>query len=76
MLHDLHRGRPGSKREGAEWAKSALDPAWRDLIDRAWDTRPDPAWQVRQPPDPQDFDRTLRFVEYAMRESKALMDSL
>lgn len=47
MLHDLHRGYPGSKREGAEWAKSALDPSWSDLIDRAWDTRPDPGWQVR-----------------------------
>jgi hypothetical protein len=70
MLHDLHRGYPGSKREGAEWAKSALDPSWSDLIDRAWDTRPDPGWQVRQPPDPEDFRRTLRFVAYVMDESK------
>jgi hypothetical protein len=71
LFHDLHRGYPGSKREGAAWAKAALDPAWADLIDRAWGTRPDPAWQVRQPPDVDDFARTLRFVAYVMRESEA-----
>jgi hypothetical protein len=71
MLHDLHRGYPGSKREGAEWAKSNLDPSWSGLIDRAWDCRPDPARQVRQPADPGDFERTLRFVEYVMDESRA-----
>jgi predicted nucleotidyltransferase len=37
MLHDLRRGYPGSKRAGAEWAKTALDPPWSDLIDSAWD---------------------------------------
>jgi len=73
MLHDLHRGYPGSKREGAEWAKSALDPSWSALIDRAWDTRPDPARQVRQPPDPEDFERTLRFVAHVMEKSKRYM---
>jgi hypothetical protein len=66
MLHDLHRGYPGSKREGAEWAKANLDPSWRDLIDRAWECRPDPACQVRQPPNPQDFAQTLLFVQYIM----------
>ena len=68
MLHDFRRGYPGSKREGAEWAKSALDPKWRGLIDRAWSGRPDPAWQVKQPADPEDFERTLKFVEYVMRK--------
>lgn len=71
MLHDLHRGYPGSKREGAEWAKSALDPSWSDLIDRAWDTRPDPAKQVRQPADPEDFRKTLKLVEHVMQASRA-----
>jgi hypothetical protein len=69
MLHDLHRGYPGSKREGAEWAKSNLGPSWRDLIDRAWACRPDPARQVRQPPNGEDFERTLRLVEHVMRKS-------
>jgi predicted nucleotidyltransferase len=71
MLHDLRRGHPGSKREGAEWAKSNLDPSWSDLIDRAWDCRPDPARQVRQPPDLEDFERTLEFVQYVMDQSRA-----
>jgi len=71
MLHDLHRGYPGSKREGAEWAKSFLDPSWTDLIDGAWDGRPDPAKKIKEPADPRAFEKTLRFVEYVMNESKA-----
>jgi hypothetical protein len=70
MLHDLHRGYPGSKRDGAEWAKTILDPSWSDLIDGSWDGRPDPATKVRQPADTKDFERTLKFVEYVMNESK------
>ena len=70
MLHDLSKGRPGSKREGAEWAKSNLDPSWVDLIDAAWECRPDPAKRVREPADPEAFERTLRFIEYIMDESK------
>jgi predicted nucleotidyltransferase len=70
MLHDIHRGYPGSKREGAEWAKTILGPSWSDLIDDSWDGRPDPAKKVRQPADPEDFKRTLRFIEYVMNESK------
>jgi predicted nucleotidyltransferase len=70
MLHDLHRGYPGSKREGAKWAKAFLDPSWTDLIDVTWDSRPDPAKKVKQPADPQAYKRTLRFVEYVMNESK------
>ena len=76
MLHDLRRGYPGSKREGAAWAKSVLDPSWSDLIDGAWDCRPDPAQKVRQPPDPKDFERTLKFVAYIMNESKLFMQGL
>lgn len=73
MLHDLHRGTNGSKREGAEWAKVTLGPGWSDLIDRTWATRPDPSQKVRQPADPQDFDRTLKFVQYVMNESRVTM---
>lgn len=70
MLHDLYRGYPGSKREGTEWAKSVLDPSWSRLIDAAWDGRPDPAQKVQQPADPEDFEETLRFVDYVMNESR------
>jgi len=75
MLHDLYRGYPGSKREGVDWAKSVLDPAWSDLIDRAWDGRPDPATKIKQPADPEAFARTLRFVEYVTRESRAYIST-
>lgn len=70
MLHDLVSGDTGSKRAGAEWAKSALDPKWIDLIDSAWETRPDPARQVRTRPDPEAYQRTLGFVAYVMEESE------
>jgi predicted nucleotidyltransferase len=70
MLHDLHNGYAGSKQEGAEWAKSTLDPSWSELIDGTWDGRPDPAKQVKQPADPEEFKKTLRFVEYVMNESR------
>lgn len=76
MLCDLHRGRAGSKREGAEWAKNVLEPEWSDLIDGAWDGRPDPAQKVQQPADPEDFKKTLRFVEYAMNQSRLFFASL
>lgn len=70
MLHDLVEGRPGSKRAGAEWAKANLDPAWSALIDRTWACRPSPAVSVREPPDSADFERTLQFLRYIMRESE------
>jgi hypothetical protein len=72
MLHDLVRGRPGSKRAGALWAKATLDPVWTALIDRAWDGRPDPALSVRQPADPADFASTLKFIAYVREESARL----
>jgi hypothetical protein len=70
FLHDLHRGYPGSKREGAEWAKAALDPSWSDLIDGTWDGRPDPARQIKMPADPDAFDRTLEFVRHVLDRSR------
>lgn len=76
MLNDLVNGYPGSKREGADWAKKVLDPAWSDLIDRAWDGRPDPAGKIQQPADPQDFERTLKFVRLIMAESRSVMTRL
>ena len=71
MLHDLRRGRPGSKRAGAEWSKAHFGPAWADLIDAAWATRPDPARSVRTPADPAAFARTLQFLELVLTEAHA-----
>jgi len=72
MLHDLHTGFPGSKLAGAEWAKASLDPSWRGLIDRTWNGRPNPALSVRQSADPQDFEATLKFVQYVINEGSLL----
>jgi hypothetical protein len=69
MLHDLHTGRVGSKRAGAEWAKATLDPSWAGLIDRAWDGRPNPALSVRQPADPEDLKSTLEFIQCIIKAS-------
>lgn len=74
MLHDLHTGRPGSKRAGAEWAKSHFGGGWPPLIDRAWETRPDPATSVRQEPDRADFEATLRFVAEVMQRATEYVD--
>ena len=74
MLHDLHNGCAGSKRAGAEWAKTVLDPSWSALIDATWDGRPDPARQIKLPADPQAFEETLKFVEYIMAESRRYME--
>ncbi|HEX9085428.1 MAG TPA: aminoglycoside adenylyltransferase domain-containing protein [Gemmatimonadaceae bacterium] len=70
MLHDLVEGRPGSKREGAAWAKATLGTEWAALIDRAWTRRPNPVVAVREPADPVDFEATLRFVEMVLREGE------
>ena len=67
MLHDLHTGFPGSKRAGAEWAKTNLSQSWAGLIDRAWAGRPNPALSVRQPANPDDFKLTLEFIQYVFK---------
>ncbi|NLI98233.1 DUF4111 domain-containing protein [bacterium] len=69
MLFDLKNGFPGSKRDGAEWAKANLDPRWRGLIDRTWANRPRPEIGVREPADPEEYKLTLEFVRYVMDES-------
>jgi hypothetical protein len=74
MLHDLVEGRPDSKRAGATWAQTNLDPAWSPLIDRAWGGRPNPAVSVREPADPVDFERTLQFVRFILHESERYAD--
>lgn len=72
-LHDLVRGRCGSKPAAAAWAKANLDPSWAGLIDRTWAGRPNPAVSVRTPADPQDLRRTLAFIEYAMELGREFM---
>ncbi|MEO6458703.1 MAG: aminoglycoside adenylyltransferase domain-containing protein [Chloroflexia bacterium] len=76
MLHDLVMGRPDSKRTGAEWAKANLDPAWAMLIDRAWGGRPNPAVSSRQSADPEEFQATLKFVQYIIDKANVAYPEL
>ncbi len=76
MLHDLILGCPGSKRAGAEWARTNLDPTWAALIDRAWGVRPNPAVTVRQSADPADFQATFEFVQYITDKAKVVYPEL
>lgn len=66
MLQDLNEGRITSKREGAEWAKSNLDPKWIPLIEYCWDERQDTGIHVSQPAVSEVFQKVLAFVEYAV----------
>jgi len=66
MLHTLHTGRIGSKLAGARWAMSALDHRWVDLIERSLEERPNPSLKIRQKADPDDLNRTLDFIKYAL----------
>ena len=75
MLHDLHSGRTGSKAVGAAWVKETLDPEWAGLIDRSWNGRPNPEISVRTAADPEEFMRTLAFLQYIIEESNEYYDN-
>lgn len=72
MLHDLVTGRPGSKQEGASWAKTTLGPTWSELIDRAWQTRPDPAVSVKEPANPAEFEATMQLLKVILVRAGAI----
>jgi predicted nucleotidyltransferase len=70
MLQDLNEGKITSKREGAEWAKSNLDPKWTSLIEYCWNDRQDSAIHISQPAVPEIFSEVLSFVEYVVALGK------
>jgi predicted nucleotidyltransferase len=70
MLQTLQTGTVESKRAGAEWGKNHLDPRWSGLIQRAWGDRPDPSSKARQAADPDELNRTVEFIRYALRLSE------
>lgn len=70
MLHTLETGQIASKRAGAEWAQTALESGWQDVIQRAWDERPDPWAKVHQAADPKDIENALAFILYALGQSQ------
>jgi hypothetical protein len=69
MLYTLKTGTVGSKLAGARWALNTLSSRWADLIKRACEERPNPSLKVREKADPDDFTRTLEFIEYALAVS-------
>lgn len=71
MLNTLRTGTVVSKRAAAEWAATALDPTWTDLIQRAWNARPDPSAKVKQAPDESDIRLTRDFVAWALKDAGA-----
>jgi predicted nucleotidyltransferase len=71
MLYTIQTGTIASKPAAASWAQGALDGRWSGLIQRALDERPDPSRKVRQRADPEDFERTLAFLDYALRRLEA-----
>jgi predicted nucleotidyltransferase len=73
MLQDLNEGRVTSKLEGAEWAKSKLDPKWIPLIEYCWNDRKFPDIHVSQPAVPEIFSDALAFVKYAVALGKAFV---
>ena len=66
MLHTLQTGRVASKRAGAVWGQTHLEPRWHGLIERALAQRPNQYDKVHRPADPEDFSRTLAFIRYAL----------
>lgn len=67
MLHDLHRGQPGSKLGGVEWMIcTGRAGEWAGLIERSWARRSNPANWVGLPADREDFHATLEFIRYVM----------
>ena len=75
MLQDLDEGRVTSKLEGAEWAKTKLDPKWIPLIDFCWNERQDTEIHISQPAVPEVFDEVLSFVKYAVAHGKDFITS-
>ena len=66
MLYTIETGTVGSKRGALVWAKETLDPDWRDLIQQALDDR-DCGFDLDDPPKPGRVERTVEFVDYAIR---------
>jgi hypothetical protein len=66
MLHTLACGEVASKKAGAAWARTRLDPRWHGLIDRA-----EASWQLPLdvklgPADRSEVGETIDFMRYAI----------
>jgi RimJ/RimL family protein N-acetyltransferase/predicted nucleotidyltransferase len=72
MLQTWESGRVTTKREAGEWALEALDARWAGLIRAALADRPDPWTKVQQAAAPDAVDRTLAFLDYAMKQTTSV----
>ena len=70
MLYSLQYGTVISKIAAAEWAKTTLDPRWKNLIERAWAERPNPPLKARMQAEPQDVEATPGFIRYILDLSR------
>ncbi len=68
MLQTLHTGSVQSKKAGAEWAKTSLDPQWTNLIEQAWQERQGVRFGIKigQRADPTSLAETLEFIQYGI----------
>ena len=62
MLYTLETGAFTSKRQAADWAKTALDAKWCSLIDRAWNGRQHPDDEAPAA----DINETLDLMRFAV----------
>lgn len=70
MLHSLHTGTVPSKKTGAQWTKSFIDPKWANLIERAWREREGVRFgvKIRQRAEQAILQETLDFMNYAIAQ--------
>ena len=66
MLQTLETGRISSKADACRWVAEHLEARWADLVARAIAERGDPAVTSREAADPEQRDRTLDFVRFAL----------
>jgi hypothetical protein len=69
MLHTLATGHVWSKKAGAAWALTHLDPAWGPLIARAQAIKEGPRDEAMTAPDAADVAATRAFVRYAIERA-------
>lgn len=69
MLQSLETGRIHSKLNGVQWGLEKLEERWHDLIQTAQTERQYYAERFHQAPEPQDVERTIDFIHYAIEKS-------
>ena len=66
MAQTTRTGEVRSKRQGAAWARTAMEPRWRGLIDAAGDERTRPPAELLVPADADTLAETRAFIRYVL----------